>query len=200
MVASQAPAAAADPSATLTVTAPLQEVAKLRSTPIEGGYSNYCAVLTLVPFNEIKGYAPVSVTSIFLDKPLTESIGPAPYDDGASQNGILFPPSGAAHQTQIGDASYQQGGGDPAVAATECEKLRQRGDDFFGPTATITYEATGKCASAIAKITAATKAVEKAKKKVKGTTGPAHAAAVVALNKAKAKLKAAKKSAKKACK
>ena len=153
------------------------------------------AVMPLTP-----GRRAVSVTAIFLDKPLTESIGPAPYDDGASQNGILFPPSGAAHQTQIGDASYQQGGGDPAVAATECEKLRQRGDDFFGPTATITYEATGKCASAIAKITAATKAVEKAKKKVKGTTGPAHAAAVVALNKAKAKLKAAKKSAKKACK
>ena len=199
VIASQAPAAAKAPDETLTVTAPVQAVAKLRSTPITGGFSNYCAVLTLVPFNEVHGYAPVSVTVTFVNSPRTESIGPAPYDDGANQDGIAFPPSGAQHQTQIGDATYQQGGGDPAAAAVACEELRQRSDDFFAPTATITYEATGKCASAIDKLAAAEKAVKKAKKKAANTTGQAHTNAVAALNQAKAKLKAAKKKAKKAC-
>ncbi|WP_028650450.1 hypothetical protein [Nocardioides halotolerans] len=189
----------ADPDEVKTVTMPLQSRSMLRSTPIEGGFSNYCAVVTLVPFNDLAGFQPVSVTATFINAPFTESIGEAPYDDAATINNLVFTPSGAAHQTQLGEASYQQGGGDPALAAVECEKLRQRSDDFWGPTATVTYERTDKCAAALAKVASAAKAVKAAQKKVKSTTGKAHAAAVAALNKAKAKLKATKKKAKKAC-
>jgi hypothetical protein len=199
VVAAQAPAAAAGPEGTITVSAPVQSNAKFKSTPIEGGFSNYCAVVTMIPFNDLPGYEPTSVTVTWFNKPLTESIGPAPYDDNASQNGLTFPPVGAAHQTQIGDASYSQGAGDPAVAAQECEAMRQKNAGFYTGAATITFEATGKCASAIAKLATATKKVKNAKKKVASTTGRAHTAAVAALKQAKAKLKAAKKAAKKAC-
>jgi hypothetical protein len=189
----------ADPDETKSVTAPVQVVAKLRSTPIEGGYSNYCAVGAFVPFNDLPGYQPDSVTVTFINSPSSEGIGPAPYDDAANMNGIPFPPSGAAHQTQLGDFSYQQGGGDPAAAATECEAMRQRVDDFFGPTATVTYVHTDKCASALSKVEKAAKAVKAARKKVNSTTGNAHTAALAQLAKAKAKLAKAKKKTKKAC-
>lgn len=199
-VATQAPAAAAGPEATITVSAPVQSNAKFRSTPLQGGgFSNYCAVVTMIPFNEVPGYAPTSVTVTWFSRPLTEPVGPAPYDDGASVDGIPFPPVGAAHQTQIGDASYTQGGGDPGVAAQECEAGRVKNASFYTGNATITFEATGKCASAIAKVAKAEAAVKKAKKKVASTTGRAHQAALAQLATAKKKLAAAKKAAKKAC-
>jgi len=191
--------AAAGPAGTITISAPVQSNAKFRATPIEGGYSNYCAVVTMVPFNDMHGYEPTSVTVTWFNSPLTESIGPAPYDDNASVDGIPFPPSGAAHQTQIGDAGYTQGGGDPAVAAQECEKGRQKNETFYTGAATITFEATGKCASAISKVAKAEKAVARAKKKVNSTTGQAHQASLAQLATAKNKLAAAKKAAKKAC-
>ena len=199
VVASQAPAAAAVPEQTITVSAPVQSNARFRSTPIEGGYSNYCALVTMVPFNDVPGYAPTSVTVIWFSTPRTEPIGPAPYDDNASMDGLAFPPSGAAHQTQIGDGGYTQGGGDPAVAAQECEAGRQKNMTFYTGNATITFEATGKCASAISKVAKAEAAVKKAKKTVASTTGRAHQAALAQLATAKKKLAAAKKAAKKAC-
>lgn len=201
VVASQAPAAAAaGPQATITVSAPVQSNAKFRSTPIVGGFSNYCALVTMIPFNDVPGYAPTSVTVTWFNRPLTEPVGPAPYDDNASVDGILFPPVGAAHQTQIGDAGYSQGGGDPAVAAQECEAGRVKNAGFYTGNATITFEATGKCASAISKVAKAEAAVKKAKKKAASTTGQGHTAALAKLAKAKAKLAEAKKKAKKACK
>jgi len=200
VVASQAPAAAAPgPQATITVSAPVQSNAKLRSTPIEGGFSNYCAVVTMIPFNDVPGYAPTSVTVTWFNRPLTEPIGPAPYDDNASVDGIPFPPVGAAHQTQIGDASYEQGGGDPGAAAQRCEEGRVKNAGFYTGNATITFEATGKCASAISKVAKAEAAVKKAKKKVDKTTGAAHQAALAQLARAKKDLADAKKKAKKAC-
>jgi hypothetical protein len=193
-------AAAPDPVTTVTVSAPVQVVMKIRTTPIPEGNSNYCAVGAFVPFNEVPGYAPTSVTVSYFDKPSTSPTGAAPYADGAAINGLTFPPSGAAHQTQLGDFSYAQGGGDPAAfSAAYCEPMRQRVDSFFADTATVTYEATGTCAAAIAKLAKATTAVAKAKKKVKKTTGRAHAQAVAALKQAKAEARAAKKKYQKAC-
>lgn len=188
---------------TKSVTWPLRSEKKLRATPIPGGgTSYYCAVGTFVSFNDVAGWEPVSGTGIYFDSPYTEPIGPAPYDDNSAIDGIAFPPVGGKHQTQLGDYSYSQGGyATPEAAAAECEALRARSDSFWGPNATITYEHTDKCKSAISKLNDAKAKVKAAKKRLDLARTPREiAAARAALQDAKAKLKKAKSKYKKKCK
>jgi hypothetical protein len=190
----------ADPDAVRTLTSGVQVVMQVKHTPIEGGFSNYCAVGAFVPFNDIAGgYEVDSVTVTYFDKPTTESVGQPPYSDGASINGLVFPPAGAAHHHQLGDFSYGQGGGDPAVADQSCREMRERVDSFFGASATVTYVHTDKCKSALGAVEKAAKAVKSAQKKVNSTTGEAHTAALAKLAQTQKKLAKAKKKAKKAC-
>jgi hypothetical protein len=190
----------ADPDEVRTLTSGVQVVMQTKHTPIEGGFSNYCAVGAFVPFNDIAGgYEVDSVTVTYFDKPSTESVGQPPYSDGAAINGLVFPPAGAAHHHQLGDFSYGQGGGDPAVADQGCREMRERVDSFFGASATVTYVHTDNCKSALGAVEKAAKAVKSAQKKVNSTTGKAHTAALAKLAQSQKKLAKAKKKAKKAC-
>lgn len=195
--------AASKPSVdeTRSVTVPLRVEKKLRATPIEGGTSYYCAVGNFASFNDLDGWKPVRVEFVYIGSPSSELIGDPPYDDNSSMDGIAFPPVGAQHQTQIGDYGYSQGGfASPEAAEANCEALRQTSDNFFGPDATVVYEHTDKCKTAITKLDAAKKKLKAAKKKLDNAQGPAVAPAQAAYKDAKAKYKKAKKKYKKTCK
>ena len=151
VLAPAGPAAAA--TQTTTVQAPIRIEVKSKETPIPDGTSYYCAVGSFVSFSERAGWTPETVTydyptSATTRGPYSEPIGGAPYDDGASINGLTFPPGGA-HQTQIGDFSYRQGG----TPGDGCLAMQQRARELLGDTAIITYTRTTvdvsqKCAKA----------------------------------------------------
>lgn len=189
-----------DPDAVRTVTKPLRVEKKMKATPIPEGTSYYCAVGAFVSFNDVAGFKPDVVAYDYFGDASTP-IGPAPYDDKAAINGLAFPPVGGKHQKQIGDFTYGQGGyATPEEAAADCEALRQRVDDFFGPSATVSYVHTAKCKNAIKRLIAAKAKVKQAQRKLdKATTKREKAAARRALNEAKARQKKATQGYRAAC-
>jgi len=169
VLAPAGPAAAA--IQTTTAQSPVRVEYKTKETPIAGaGTSYYCAVGVFVSFNDIVGWTPDTVTVDYFGKPASEAIGAAPYDDGASLNGLVFPPAGGRHQTQLGDFSYSQGG-TPTVVTETCPQMQARVVGFFSSTATITYkrevvDVSQKCAKAQASFKKAVANVRTVQRKV----------------------------------
>lgn len=151
-VASPAGPAAAT-TETMTVQSAVRFEYKTKETPIpSGGTSYYCALGAFVSFNEIAGWTPDTVTVDYFGKPWSKPIGAAPYADGAAINGLVFPPVGGSHQTQLGVFSYGQGGS-PSLLTDTCPLTLTRLKSFYAATATITYtrevvDVSQKCAKA----------------------------------------------------
>lgn len=162
---------AAATTETKTVSSAVRVEYKTKETPAGGGgTSYYCAVGAFVSFNDIAGWTPDTVTVDYFGTPSSEPIGAAPYADGASLNGLVFPPVGGSHQTQLGDFSYGQGGS-PTVVTDECPQMQARVKGFFGATATITYtrevvDVSQKCAKAQAEFEKAVAKVRTIQRKV----------------------------------
>ncbi len=155
---------------TKTVVHPVRVDMKTSETPSGEGTSYYCAVGAFVPFDDIQGWVPSTVTVQYFGEPWSEIVGGAPYDDEASINGIAFPPVGGRHQVQLGDFSYGQGGL-PSVVDVTCPEMKAKLISFYSSTATITYsrdttDVSGKCAKAQAKFQEAVAKVRAIQRKI----------------------------------
>lgn len=184
--------------AVVTQTYRVEVVGQLYATQANNVAYYYCAVGVFVAFNSGEGYDETKGELTIGGAATTVPIGDPPYDDNLVVNTLAFKPYVGQHHVLVGGLKEFYASG-PVDANGQCTKLRDDTDAATSDTATVTYQAVGACAKAIAKVDQAAAAVKKAKKKLKGKHGPALAAAQAALRNAQTRLQNAERKADRTC-
>ena len=203
LVAAGGQAGAAPPElgkrkAVVTQTYRVEVVGQLYATQANNVAYYYCAVGVFVAFNSGEGYDETKGDLTIGGVATTIPIGDPPYDDNLVVNTLVFKPYVGQHHVLVGGLKEFYASG-PVNANQQCGQLRDDTDAATSDTATVTYQAVGACAKAIAKVDKAADAVKKAKKKLKGKSGAALDAAQAALARAKTKLRNAETKADRTC-
>lgn len=196
--ANAAPAQARPKPTTKVVTAPI-DIWKASAAQTPGGKPDYCAVTIFVVFPEIEGFEATSADYVitFTGAAPSATSYPlaAPYDDQFTWGPLSRNAPAGKHQVMLGGQPHVWKAGSP-----DCDAEYATAVSWYSPTAQVTYEAVGSCATAIGSYNAADAALTSARKRLDKARTPAQkASARAAVRTAKAKLAKAKKKYRRKC-